>query len=97
MDVGSLSNPPECQGLAHFCEHMLFMGSKKYPEENYFASFISRNGGYTNATTRDEATTYNFAVSAEKLKEALDIWAQVKIHFFRYNIRKITLKSSKTK
>ena len=82
MDVGSLSNPPECQGLAHFCEHMLFMGSKKYPEENYFASFISRNGGYTNATTRDEATTYNFAVSAEKLKEALDIWAQVKIYFF---------------
>ena len=55
------------------------MGSKKYPEENYFASFISRNGGYTNATTRDEATTYNFAVSAEKLKEALDIWAQVQI------------------
>jgi secreted Zn-dependent insulinase-like peptidase len=21
-------------GLAHFCEHMLFLGSKKYPQEN---------------------------------------------------------------
>ena len=49
VDVGSFHDPQGCPGLAHFCEHMLFMGSKKYPEENYFSSFISRNGGLTNA------------------------------------------------
>ena len=28
---GNLNDPPEAQGLAHFCEHMLFLGTKKYP------------------------------------------------------------------
>ena len=43
--VGDLHDPPSCPGLAHFCEHMLFMGSKKYPDENHFRTFIKRNGG----------------------------------------------------
>lgn len=76
VDVGSFHDPRNCPGLAHFCEHMLFMGSKKYPEENYFSSFISRNGGRTNAFTSPNCTTYNFSVAAAKLQEALDIWAQ---------------------
>ena len=32
VGVGTFFDPPECQGLAHFLEHLLFMGSKKYPE-----------------------------------------------------------------
>ena len=32
--VGHLSDPPSLQGMAHFCEHLLFMGTKKYPREN---------------------------------------------------------------
>ena len=31
VNIGSLLDPKEYQGLAHFCEHMLFMGTKKYP------------------------------------------------------------------
>jgi len=30
VDVGSLEDPVDRQGLAHFCEHMLFMGTTKY-------------------------------------------------------------------
>lgn len=33
---GCMSDPWKLQGLAHFLEHMLFMGTKKYPEENAF-------------------------------------------------------------
>lgn len=40
VGVGSYSDPPEIQGLAHFVEHMVFMGSEKYPKENEFDSFI---------------------------------------------------------
>ena len=38
MDVhlGSMSDPDDIPGLAHFCEHLLFMGSEKYPAENDF-------------------------------------------------------------
>lgn len=30
--VGSLKDPKGFHGLAHFLEHMLFMGSEKYPD-----------------------------------------------------------------
>ena len=36
VGVGSFSDPDEFPGLAHFLEHMLFMGTKKFPDENYF-------------------------------------------------------------
>lgn len=32
--VGSLQDPNEAQGLAHYLEHMLFMGTDKYPNES---------------------------------------------------------------
>lgn len=34
--AGCMSDPWHLQGLAHFLEHMLFLGTKKYPEENAF-------------------------------------------------------------
>ncbi|PRQ55239.1 putative nardilysin [Rosa chinensis] len=34
VGIGSFSDPPEAQGLAHFLEHMLFMGSTEFPGEN---------------------------------------------------------------
>ena len=34
VGVGSLCDPLRMQGLAHYLEHMLFMGSEKYPDEN---------------------------------------------------------------
>ena len=37
---GSLNDPPAVNGIAHFCEHMLFMGSKNYPEINAFSKFL---------------------------------------------------------
>lgn len=40
IGVGSFSDPPDIPGLAHFLEHMVFMGSEKYPQENDFDSFI---------------------------------------------------------
>ena len=36
MGVGSMSDPYDSEGLAHFVEHMLFMGCKKFPNENFF-------------------------------------------------------------
>ena len=32
-------------GLAHFLEHMLFMGSDKYPDENEYSAFLAQHGG----------------------------------------------------
>ncbi|KAG1223664.1 hypothetical protein G6F68_020282 [Rhizopus microsporus] len=45
VHVGSLSDPENLQGLAHFCEHLLFMGTKKYPKENDYYSYLSEHSG----------------------------------------------------
>lgn len=33
------------EGLAHFCEHLLFMGTEKYPKENDYYSYLSEHSG----------------------------------------------------
>ena len=62
IEVGSYSDPEELQGLAHFLEHMVFMGSKKYPSENEFTKFIDDHDGSYNAYTDDEFTNFHFAI-----------------------------------
>jgi nardilysin len=51
VGAGSMYDPVECQGLAHFLEHLLFMGSEKYPSENEYDNFVSKRGGSDNAWT----------------------------------------------
>ncbi len=34
VHIGSAYDPKSYQGTAHFLEHMLFMGTEKYPAEN---------------------------------------------------------------
>ncbi|KAG9333933.1 hypothetical protein JZ751_009396 [Albula glossodonta] len=45
IGVGSFSDPGDLPGLAHFLEHMVFMGSEKYPAENGFDAFLKKHGG----------------------------------------------------
>ncbi|WIA09647.1 hypothetical protein OEZ85_009034 [Tetradesmus obliquus] len=74
--VGSMCDPVELPGLAHFCEHMLFYSSEKYPVEDEYSRFISDHGGHTNAFTAAEDTNYQFDVNWDALPEALDRFAQ---------------------
>jgi insulysin len=74
--VGSLSDPKEHQGLAHFLEHMLFLGTKKYPTEGEYGQFIKSRGGYLNAYTAGDHTNYHFAIHHDALEGALDRFAQ---------------------
>ena len=61
-------------GLAHFLEHMLFMGSKKYPKSNNFMSKINKSGGMTNAYTSDANTNYYFVCSTDTYLSNLDVF-----------------------
>ncbi|XP_008547472.1 nardilysin [Microplitis demolitor] len=76
VGVGSFSDPSEIPGMAHFLEHMVFMGSKKYPAENDFDSFIKKRGGSDNASTEPELTTFTFEIDEKYLYSALDRFAQ---------------------
>lgn len=71
-----MSDPPELPGLAHFCEHMLFLGTEKYPAENEYGKFLSEHGGASNAATYPDHTNYYFDVTPENLSGALDRFSQ---------------------
>ena len=64
--VGDCSNPPELPGLAHFCEHMVFLGSEKYPTEGAFEAFLEAHGGLYNAFTEAERTSFFLSVMVGK-------------------------------
>ncbi|XP_030429672.1 nardilysin-like isoform X2 [Gopherus evgoodei] len=78
--VGSFCDPEDLPGLAHFLEHMVFMGSLKYPDENGFDAFLKKHGGSVNASTDCERTVFQFDIQQKYFKEALDRWAQFFIH-----------------
>ncbi len=72
VPVGSFQDPPEFQGLAHYLEHMLFLGTEKYPEANALQSYLSDNSGSANAMTSIDYTAYFFHVPDDHLDGALD-------------------------
>ncbi|KAF4521421.1 hypothetical protein B566_EDAN010578 [Ephemera danica] len=76
IGAGTFQNPDEFPGLAHFLEHMVSMGSEKYPGENDFASFIAKHGGSENAGTDREETSFYFSIQPKFFREALDRFAQ---------------------
>jgi insulysin len=73
--VGSMYDPTIAMGLAHFLEHMLFMGTRDYPEENAYSAYLNAHGGYSNAYTAQEDTVYYFDVQSDSLEEALTMFA----------------------
>ncbi|KAH8386500.1 hypothetical protein KR093_000811, partial [Drosophila rubida] len=80
IDYGSFAEPRQYQGLAHFLEHMIFMGSKKYPEENIFDAHIRKCGGFTNAMTDCEDTLFYFEVAEKHLDSSLDYFTALMKH-----------------
>eukprot|EP00752_Nemacystus_decipiens_P005957 g5379.t2 len=76
VEVGAASDPADLPGLAHFLEHMLFLGTSKYPVENAYKSYLAKHGGRSNASTSMDATTFKFEVGADHLRGALDIFSQ---------------------
>ncbi len=70
--VGHYADPRDREGLAHFLEHMLFLGTDQYPDADDYRVFVKSNGGQLNAGTSGESTTYYFQVSHEALEGAFD-------------------------
>lgn len=72
VNVGHFHDPVDRQGLAHFLEHMLFLGTESYPVIGDFQRFISQHGGHNNAWTGTENTTFFFDIRPNQFAPALD-------------------------
>ena len=75
--VGAANNPPDRPGLAHFLEHALYLGTKKYPKPGAYEQFISDHGGRENAYTAFDHTNYYFTVNSPYLEPALDRFSEL--------------------
>ncbi|WP_206484617.1 insulinase family protein [Thalassotalea sp. G2M2-11] len=76
VNVGHFSDPKDRQGLAHFLEHMLFLGTEKYPDGSEYQQFISQYGGSNNAWTATEHTCFFFDIHHTHFAQALDRFSQ---------------------
>ncbi|GIU08443.1 MULTISPECIES: insulinase family protein [unclassified Shewanella] len=74
--VGHFDDPVSRPGMAHFLEHMLFLGTEKYPESGEYSAFINQHGGTNNAWTGTEHTNFFYSINAEQFEASLDRFSQ---------------------
>jgi len=70
--VGSLADPTNAPGMAHYLEHMLFLGTKSFPKPAEYSTFMHTNGGWDNAYTADEITDFFFEVDNSVMEGAMN-------------------------
>lgn len=76
VGVGHFDDPIERPGMAHFLEHMLFLGTEKFPDSGEYHAFINQHGGSNNAWTGTEQTNFFYSVDAEVFEPSLDRFSQ---------------------
>ena len=72
VGLGAAADPDDYPGMAHYLEHMLFMGSAQYPDPDGFMAFTAEHGGMSNAYTGLDITNYMMTVENDAFPEGLD-------------------------
>jgi zinc protease len=70
--VGSADEPTGASGIAHFLEHLMFKGTKRF-KPGEASKIIAKNGGNENAFTSYDYTAFYQTVSPDKLSVVMDI------------------------
>ncbi|MFN2568020.1 MAG: M16 family metallopeptidase, partial [Candidatus Dormibacteria bacterium] len=78
--IGSRSEDESNSGLAHFIEHMVFKGGRRYPSAKAVSEEIEGVGGVLNADTDRECTVFWTRVPRERLSLALDVLSDMLLH-----------------
>ncbi|MCP5492595.1 MAG: insulinase family protein [Chlamydiales bacterium] len=78
VTAGSWQDSEQYPGIAHYLEHLLFLGNEKYPQEDQFMGYVKSNGGIVNAYTSTDRTVYMFSINNNVFDSALDQFS----HFF---------------
>lgn len=72
VNVGHFNDPNKREGLAHLLEHMMFLGTDKYPDPSEYQRYIKQHGGEHNAWTGSEFTNFYFGIDSDYFVNALD-------------------------
>jgi zinc protease len=72
--VGSRNETPGATGIAHFLEHMMFKGTPRHGR-GYLSRFVEQHGGYDNAFTGHDGTSYVTEITADRVDELIELEA----------------------
>ncbi|MEX2144900.1 MAG: pitrilysin family protein [Candidatus Spechtbacterales bacterium] len=73
VGTGSHYEKRELGGVSHFLEHLVFKGSKKYPNALKISTILDGLGAQYNAFTDDEITGFYIKTVKDKTEVALDV------------------------
>lgn len=70
--AGSHDVPADWPGLAHFLEHLLFLGTERFPAAQGLMAYVQQHGGHINARTSERHTDFFFELPPEAFAGGLD-------------------------
>ena len=70
--AGSHDAPLAWPGLAHFLEHLLFLGTERFPAAEGLMAYVQGHGGQLNARTNERSTDYFFELSPQTFAGGLE-------------------------
>ncbi|AVJ24890.1 MULTISPECIES: pyrroloquinoline quinone biosynthesis protein PqqF [Pseudomonas] len=78
--AGSHDVPLAWPGLAHFLEHLLFLGTERFPAGEGLMAYVQRHGGQVNASTRERTTEFFFELPVPVFADGLARLADMLAH-----------------
>ncbi|MBX8491919.1 pyrroloquinoline quinone biosynthesis protein PqqF [Pseudomonas cichorii] len=70
--AGSHDVPLAWPGLAHFLEHLFFLGTERFAADQNLMAFVQRHGGQINASTRERTTDFFFELPPSAFAQGLE-------------------------
>ncbi|NVZ62294.1 pyrroloquinoline quinone biosynthesis protein PqqF [Pseudomonas gingeri] len=72
VTAGSHDAPPAWPGLAHFLEHLFFLGTERFPAAEGLMAYVQRQGGQLNARTSERTTDFFFELPPQAFAGGLE-------------------------
>jgi predicted Zn-dependent peptidase len=80
IKVGSRFEAVADNGLSHFVEHMLYRGSRKYPDSMALSTAVERLGSSLHAETGRDYTLFSVALPVDAIDAALEVCGDLFTH-----------------
>ncbi|KJZ37622.1 pyrroloquinoline quinone biosynthesis protein PqqF [Pseudomonas fluorescens] len=78
--AGSHDVPLAWPGLAHFLEHLLFLGTERFPAGQGLMAYVQRHGGQVNARTSERTTDFFFELPPQAFLGGLERLSDMLAH-----------------
>ena len=78
--AGSHDVPLAWPGLAHFLEHLLFLGTERFPTGQGLMAYVQGHGGQVNARTSERTTDFFFELSPQAFAGGLERLSDMLAH-----------------